>query len=111
MYVIGLDIGTTGTKALLVETSTGIVAGKGYQGYSLSTQDNHVEQDANDWIAASKAAIREAMAGNEQKCVSAIALSTQGASMAMVDASGKPIGNAITWMDSRARAEDRKSVV
>ena len=105
MYVIGLDIGTTGTKALLVETSTGVVAGKGYQGYSLSTQDNRVEQDANDWIAASKAAIREAMAGNEQKSVSAIALSTQGASMAMVDASGKPIGNAITWMDSRARAE------
>ena len=105
MYVIGLDIGTTGTKALVVDSATGEVLGRGYSGYPLVTQGDHAEQDANDWIKASQSAIRAALHECDHKPISAIAISSQGASMAMVDASGVPIGNAITWMDSRARAE------
>lgn len=105
MYIIGLDIGTTGTKALLVDSTNGFVAGKGYCGYSLITQGDHVEQDATDWIRASRFAIQEAMRNNTDKPVSAISISSQGASMAIVDENGSPVGNAITWMDSRARAE------
>ncbi|MEA4870929.1 MAG: FGGY family carbohydrate kinase [Christensenella sp.] len=108
MYVIGLDIGTTGTKALLVDSQTGAIAGKGYRGYSLITHGDCVEQDANDWIRASIAAIREAMSGNEQLEVSGISVSSQGASMAMLGKDGVPLGNAITWMDSRATAEARE---
>lgn len=105
MYIIGLDIGTTGTKALLVDSADGSVAGRGYCGYSLITEGDRVEQDATDWIKASRFAIQEAIRENEAKPVSAISISSQGASMAIVDESGTPIGNAITWMDSRARAE------
>lgn len=105
MYVIGLDIGTTGTKALLVDAANGAIAGKGYRGYPLLTSGSHVEQDANDWIAASVSAIREAMSGNERLSVSAVSISSQGASMAMTDRSGAPLGNALTWMDSRASSE------
>ena len=105
MYVIGLDIGTTGTKALLVDSETGAVAGKGYRGYELTTKGACVEQDANDWITASIQSIREAISGNEHRIVSAISVSSQGASMAMVEQDGAPLGNAITWMDSRATAE------
>jgi len=105
MYIIGLDIGTTGTKALLVDSADGTVVGRGYCGYSLITRGDRVEQDANDWIQASRFAIREALRNNADKPVSALALSSQGASMAMVDAAGKPLGNAMTWMDTRARAE------
>lgn len=105
MYVIGLDIGTTGTKALLVDTANGEVLGKGYQGYPLVTQGARVEQDANDWVSASVSAIRELLRGNESRAVSALSLSTQGASMVMADQNGKPLCSAITWMDSRASAE------
>lgn len=105
MYVIGLDIGTTGTKALLVDSATGAVAGKGYRGYALITKGACAEQDANDWVRASIASIQEALKENENLRVSAISVSSQGASMAMVGRDGKPIGNAITWMDARAGAE------
>ena len=105
MYVIGLDIGTTGTKALLVDSETGTVAGKGYRGYELTAKGACVEQDANDWVTASIQSIREAISGNERRTVSAISVSSQGASMAMVGQDGTPLGNAITWMDSRATAE------
>ena len=105
MYVIGLDIGTTGTKALLVDTKDGAVLGKGYQGYPLVTQGAQVEQDANDWVKASVFAISEALRGNEHRSISALSLSTQGASMTIADRDGKPLRRAITWMDTRAAAE------
>ena len=105
MYVIGLDIGTTGTKALVVDTATGEVLGRGYCGYPLITQGEHAEQDANDWINASQTAIRAALRQCDYKPISAVSISSQGASMAMTDADGIPVGNAITWMDSRARNE------
>ena len=105
MQIIGLDIGTTGTKALLVDSANGAVVGRGYCGYSLITHGERVEQDATDWIKASRFAIREAMQGNAGEPVSAIAISSQGASMAVVNAAGTPLGNAMTWMDTRARAE------
>lgn len=104
MYVIGLDIGTTGTKALLMDDS-GAVLGKGYQGYALLANGSHVEQDANEWVSASVAAIRAAISGNEHLNIEGISVSSQGASMAAVDRTGKPIGNALTWMDTRATAQ------
>lgn len=105
MYIIGLDIGTTGTKALLVNSTNGAIAGRGYCGYSLTTQGDRAEQDSNDWIKASRAAILEALRDNKDKTVSAISVSSQGSSMVLVDENGAPVGNAITWMDSRARSE------
>ena len=52
MYVLGIDVGTTGTKALLIKAD-GEVAGRGYQGYELITGSvGVVEQDADAWWQA-----------------------------------------------------------
>lgn len=104
MYVIGLDIGTTGTKALLVNEN-GTVLGRGYRGYPLLANGARVEQDANEWTAASVAAIREALRGNERLPIDGVSVSSQGASMTPVDGAGKPLCPALTWMDTRAREQ------
>jgi sugar (pentulose or hexulose) kinase len=57
-YVIGLDIGTTCTKALAV-AETGEVLGGGSRGYRLFSEGNRIEQNPLDWIAAAAAAVRE----------------------------------------------------
>lgn len=46
---LGIDIGTTGTKALLVDKQ-GKELGSGYQSYNLDQRAGGIaEQDANDW--------------------------------------------------------------
>jgi sugar (pentulose or hexulose) kinase len=104
MYFIGLDIGTTGAKAILTDR-TGAVVGKGYCGYPLICDGPKVEQNPDDWTQCGSKAIRKALAGVDARLVKAVSLSAQGASTAAVRRDGTPLGNALTWMDSQARSE------
>lgn len=104
MYVIGLDIGTTCTKALLADDE-GRVAAVGSSGYSLISKGKKIEQRAEAWIEASVLAIREALRGADASRVGGISLSTQGASTVAADEEGHFIGNAVTWMDTRSEKE------
>ena len=101
MYVIGLDIGTTGTKALVIRHD-GKIVGSGSMGYRLYSEGNYVEQDAQDWWKASIFAINEATKGIDRELIQAISLSTQGATMLAIDKDNNPIQKAITWMDGRS---------
>ncbi|MBO5070321.1 MAG: hypothetical protein J6C37_08165, partial [Roseburia sp.] len=104
MYVIGLDIGTTCTKALLADEQ-GNVLSVGSSGYPLISNGCRIEQSARDWIDASVLAIREAVKGIDAREVRGISLSTQGSSTVPVNEKGEFLGNAITWMDTRSAAE------
>ena len=60
MYVIGLDVGTTGTKAVVCDENGAILAG-GYKEYELtSPKSGWIAQNANDWWDAAVFAIRKA---------------------------------------------------
>lgn len=107
MYVIGLDIGTTCTKALLADDK-GNVLGVGSSGYPLISNGCEIEQRADDWIKASVLAIKEVLQGKDASKVAGISLSTQGASTVAVDEDGCFIGNALTWMDTRAQKEAKE---
>lgn len=104
MYVIGLDIGTTCTKALLADKK-GNVLGVGSSGYKLISDGCRIEQRAEDWIEGAVLAVKEVLQTVDASQVMGISLSTQGASTVAVDAEGKFIGNALTWMDMRAQEE------
>lgn len=59
---LGLDVGTQGTKALLWESETGEVLGRGSVGYSLtSTRPGQAEQHPDTWVEACKEAIADAL--------------------------------------------------
>ena len=108
MIIIGIDVGTTGAKALAVD-ETGNILGRGYQEYSIETpkdKNGGVIQNANDWWESSVYAIREVLSSIQNKNdVAAIGLSTQGATMLCADSNGNPLCPAITWMDTRADKE------
>lgn len=104
MLVIGLDVGTTGTKAIVAD-ETGTVLSSGYQSYPLKSQNGRVTQDARDWWNAAVCAIRTALQPVDARNVRAIGISTQGASMLAADKDGTPLCEVITWMDTRAGAE------
>ena len=103
-YVIGIDVGTTCTKALLVDEA-GAVAGQGSEGYALISSGSCIEQQAQEWTRAVAAAVRQAVQGIDGAQVAAISFSTQGGSTVAVDADGRFLGNAWTWMDGRSTRE------
>ena len=62
---VGLDVGTTGVKALAV-TPSGDIAAQAEHGYPLSTpHPGWSEQDPEDWWRAAETALAEVSAGHE----------------------------------------------
>lgn len=97
MY-IGLDIGTSGSKADLIDEN-GNVHGSGQMSYSFSnTANGFRELDAQNVWEAVKKCLNDAASG---KKVDAITVSCFGEAIVLVDQNGKPIGPGITGTDIR----------
>jgi len=111
MYVLGVDIGTTGTKAMLINEDGNVVK-SAYSGYTLINERmGFVEQDADDWWKAFVMTVRECVADVEDKHnILAVSMSTQGGSMVPVDGKGTPLSNAMVWMDFRGREQCRQLI-
>jgi gluconokinase len=103
-FVIGLDIGTTSTKAV-VYTTGGETRGMANISYPLTVpRPGWAEQDPEAIFQAVGNALREAVrrAGIRPDEIAAIGFSTAMHSLIAVDGSGVPLTNSITWADSRS---------
>ncbi len=101
---IGLDIGTTSTKAFLYDPE-GVIYGKGEAGYSLSVPlPGRAEQQPTDIIHAIITALKLAMenAGAHAGQIEAVGVSTAMHSLMAVDQEGKAITPLMTWADNRS---------
>ena len=108
--LLGIDIGTSGTKTLAIDPSGRILAD------SLKTYPCHVpkplwsEQDPEDWWQATIASVREVVvkAGLKPADVKAIGLSGQMHGSVFLDKRGQIVRRAILWNDQRTAAECRE---
>jgi len=102
--LIGLDIGTTGCKGIVVDNKLNILS-EAYMEYPLiNISEKEVEQDANDWWEASKHVVKSLIqkAGKGNLNVRGIAVSSQGITFVPIDKNINPLRNAISWLDTRA---------
>jgi xylulokinase len=103
--ILGLDIGTTATKAVLFDLS-GHELATAEQPYPLLTpQPGWAEEDPEAVWQALVQAVRSILAqvGPEVGAsIAALALSAQAGSLIPVKADGRPTYPIITWMDRRA---------
>ncbi len=105
--LVGIDLGTTGCKAAVYD-ERGALRGEGYLEYGLITlSPTMIEQDPEAWWRLTCRAIGLALDAAEvnRSEVAAIAVSSQGISFVCLDEAGRPLGNAINWLDGRATAE------
>ena len=99
---VGLDVGTTGVKAVAISPE-GAVLARAERSYPLSTpRPGWSEQDPEDWWRAAEAALAEVSAGVE---VVGIGLSGQMHGLVALDAGDRVLRPAILWNDQRTGEE------
>lgn len=107
VYLLGIDIGTTGAKTLLIRAD-GAQMWHAYMPYPLLTpKAGYSEQDAEDWWRALVCTVRNVMKKSalRPEQVVACSLSLQGGTMVPVDANYRPLRSAIVWNDIRSEKQ------
>src|SRR5690554_2530895 len=106
MYLLGVDLGTTGCKSMVFDLE-GNILGSHYIEYELIFTPEGVEQDADIWWDNVKTAVKAALNNGriDGRKVLALSVSSQGISFVPVDKDGNTLMNAISWYDSRAVEE------
>lgn len=106
-YTVGIDIGTTGTKTILLDPDAGIVVQASRESSLFSPRPGWAEADPAQWRNNVLDSIREvvAAAGIEPVQVTAIATTGMVPAVVVVDAKGQPLRRAILQNDARAVGE------
>ena len=109
MY-LGLDLGTTNVKALLVDRAGSVLGAGSVPLERYVTPDGGVEQDIYEIWDATQAAIRSATARIDPASVLAVGVSSQGGALQLLDANDRPIARVISWLDGRGGPFDRRII-
>ena len=104
MNAIGVDVGTTGLKAVAVNAGGELLREKTVR-YPTRLAGLGAEQDAGAWWGAATEALPEVVGGEP---VSGVAVTCQAPTLVCVDANVEPLGAALTWIDRRAGDEARE---
>ena len=106
-HYLGIDVGTTAVKALVVDES-GSVVGDAESPQELSVpQPGWAEQNPSDWWSGTIDAVRSACAQAGVSEVAAIGLSGQMHSSVLLDEADNVLRPAILWNDVRTTAQCR----
>ncbi len=102
MSLMGIDVGTTGCKAVAFDKEGKILA-SAYREYPLhSPQPGWAELDGNQVWEDVKACIGSVASETKNDPITALAVSCQGEAVSPVDENGKILHNALVSFDSRA---------
>ena len=106
MY-LGLDLGTSGVKALLIDGDQRAVASAGASLEVSRPHDGWSEQNPADWIAAVETAVLALKSAHPREiaAVRGIGLSGQMHGATLIDASGAVLRPCILWNDTRSHAQ------
>ncbi|GHA58723.1 xylulokinase [Amylibacter ulvae] len=109
MY-LGLDLGTSGLKALIVDENGAAVATAHAQYDVSQPHPNWSEQDPNEWVIACLKVFTELdnNHGAAFQNIRAISMSGHMHGAVVVDTSGKPLRPCILWNDMRSEAEAKQ---
>ena len=106
-YLIGIDLGTSGTKTVLFNEE-GTVIGSATEEYPLYQPDNGwAEQDPGDWWNACITTLKNVLAesGVNSADIAGVGFSGQMHGLVMLDENGDVLRNSIIWCDGRTADE------
>ena len=108
MWFLGMDIGTGGTRAVLVNEDGSIVSSASAEHAPFRTpQPGWAEQDPEDWWRAAVEAIRATLAAapTPVQPIGGIGLTGQMHGAVLLDAAGNVLRPSLIWCDTRTQPE------
>lgn len=106
-YLLGIDLGTSSVKALLLDKS-GEIRGITQEGYNIDIPaSGYAEQHPEMWWTKTCEAVKKllSVAGINSKDIDGIGLSGQMHGIVVLDEAGIPLRPCIIWSDQRTRSQ------
>lgn len=110
MKFLGIDVGTSGSRAVLIDTDGTIVASATVEHAPFSSPEiGWAEQNPEDWKRAAFEAIRQVLAVKNVRAeeIAAVGLSGQMHGAVFLDDSDKVLRPSIIWCDQRTEKQCR----
>jgi xylulokinase len=106
-YLLGIDVSTTGVKALLVAADGQVVGSANTEQPLYTPHPLWSEQDPADWWKGAMRSIRQVLAdtGMDGSQVAAVGLTGQMHGLTLLDQAGQVLRPAILWNDGRTAAQ------
>lgn len=106
-YLIGIDLGTSGTKTVLFNISGEAIASATIEYPLYQPRNGWAEQNPAHWWDACANTLRQVLqnAGVAPEDVAGVGLSGQMHGLVMLDESGSVLRNSIIWCDGRTAKE------
>ncbi len=108
MWFLGMDVGTGGTRAVIVDAAGKLIAGASSEHAPFRIpHPGWAEQDPDDWWRAAQEAIRQAIAAapEPRQPIAGIGLTGQMHGAVMLDENGQVLRPALIWCDTRTQPE------
>ena len=106
-YVIGIDLGTSGTKTVLFDREGRVIASALVEYPLYQERNGWAEQDPQDWWDAACQTLRQVTAesGVAPEDIKGVGISGQMHGLVMLDKDGKVLRRSIIWCDQRTAAQ------
>ena len=107
MSLLGIDIGTTGAKVILLKED-GSISANVTEEYATSTPfPLWSEQTPDDWWSATCSAVTKALqaSGKHNSEIKGVGVSGQMVGLVLLDSDGNPLRPCIMWNDQRSLKE------
>jgi xylulokinase len=108
MWFLGMDVGTGGTRAVLVNGEGKLIAGASCEHAPFTTEHpGWAEQDPEDWWRAAQVAIQKALEASPEprEPIAAIGLTGQMHGAVLLDEAGAVLRPALIWCDTRTQPQ------
>ncbi|MBQ8568871.1 MAG: xylulokinase [Oscillospiraceae bacterium] len=106
-YVIGVDLGTSGTKTVLFDEKGTVIASRTIEYPMYQPKNGYAEQDPADWYNAAVNTIRDVIekSGVDNNDIVGLGISGQMHGLVMLDENNQVIRRSIIWCDQRTAKE------
>ena len=106
-YVVGVDLGTSGTKTVLFDTLGNVIASSTVEYPLYQPKNGYAEQKPEDWWNAAHVTLKNVIteSGIAPEDIKGVGISGQMHGLVMLDEDNKVIRPAIIWCDGRTEAE------